>query len=118
MVDLINLTMGVLLFTSPWLFGFSSAFGWHTSWMAGAAITILAMFSIADLFEAVPMPEIFEEEEWIILTIGLWIAICPWILGFHGDVSASNVHFAIGLIIAGLAAVELWSLRHTPHSKV
>lgn len=116
-VDFINLAMGVLLFTSPWLFGFTSQFGWHTSWMAGAAITILAVFSITDLFEAVPIPEIFESEEWIILSVGLWVAVCPWVLGFHGDVSARNVHFVIGLIIAVIAGVELWLLRHTPHSK-
>ncbi|WGS18692.1 MULTISPECIES: SPW repeat protein [unclassified Bradyrhizobium] len=87
------------------------------SWIARAAIAILAVFSIVDLFEAVPIPEIFESEEWINLSVGLWVAVCPWVLGFHRDISARNVYFVIGLIIAVIAAVELWLLRHTPHSK-
>lgn len=114
--DFINLAMGGLLFASPWLFGFNSE-GRHTAWIAGAAIFILAAFSMADLFETIPVLAVFESEEWINLTVGLWVAICPWILGFYEDANPRNVHFTIGLVVALVAAVELWLLRHRPHPK-
>lgn len=43
--------------------------------MAGNAISIVAIFSIADLFDSVSVPAFFESEEWINLTIGTWLAI-------------------------------------------
>lgn len=72
---IINLALGGFLVLSPWLFGFKSQLGWHTSWMAGNAISIVAIFSIADLFDSVSVPAFFESEEWINLTIGTWLAI-------------------------------------------
>jgi hypothetical protein len=114
-VDFINLALGGFVFLSPWIFGFTSAFGWHTSWIAGTAISIIAILSIGDLFESVSVSNFFEEEEWLILAIGLWLAVCPWILGFHGDALAMQVHLAVGLVVATIAGVELWVIHHAPH---
>lgn len=113
-VDVLNLVLGGFLFVSPWIFGFTSELGWHTSWMAGATIAILAIFSIADLLEFVAISDFFESEEWINLAIGLWLAACPWILQFHDDALAMQVHLVVGLLVAAIAAVELWLVRHTP----
>lgn len=112
-ISAINLLLGVFLFLSPWMFGFTSALGWHTSWIAGTAIAVLAVFSIADLFETVAISEFFESEESINLVVGLWLAACPWILGFHDDMLAMQVHLVIGLAVAAIAGVELWLVRHT-----
>jgi len=113
-IDFINLALGGFLILSPWLFGFRSQLGWHTSWMAGSAIAIVAIFSIADLFDSVSIPTMFESEEWINLTIGSWLAICPWILNFNDDAMAMQVHLAVGVVVATIAAVELWIMRHHP----
>lgn len=113
-VDLVNLALGVFLFVSPWLFGFPSGFERNTSWMAGATIAIIAVYSIADLFGSVSGPEWFEQEEWINLAVGFWLMVCPWVLGFHADTIAKQVHFAVGLVITVIAAIELWLLRRTP----
>ncbi len=113
-IDVINLALGGFLFLSPWLFGFTSHLGWHTSWMAGTAIGVIAIFSIGDLFTSVSIPDFFETEEWLNLAIGLWLAACPWILGFHGDTMAMQVHLAVGLVVATIAVVELWVMHHTP----
>lgn len=112
-IGAVNLLLGMLLFLSPWIFGFTSDLGWHTSWMAGATITILAAASIADALEFVAISEFFESEEWINLALGLWLAVCPWILMFHDDTGAMRVHFVIGLMVAAIAAMELWVIRHT-----
>lgn len=113
-IGVTNLLLGGFLCLSPWIFGFTSELGWHTSWMAGGTIVILAVFSIADLFEFLAITEFFEAEEWINFAIGLWLAACPWILQFHNDMSAMKVHVAVGLVIAVIAAVELWLVRHIP----
>jgi hypothetical protein len=111
-----KLALGVFLFVSPWLFGFPSALERTTSWMAGATIVIVAVSSIANLLESVSGPDWFTQEEWINLTIGLWLAVCPWVLGFHGDATARDVYFAVGLGIAVIAAVELWLLHRKLHA--
>jgi len=113
-VDFINLALGGFLVLSPWLFGFRSQLGWHTSWMAGAAISVVAIFSIADLFDSVSVPAFFESEEWINLTIGTWLAICPWVLNFNDDTMAMQVHLTVGVVVATVAAVELWMMHHRP----
>ncbi len=117
-VDVVNFALGVFLFLSPWLLDFTSALATGTSWMAGATIAIVAAFSIADVFETVSVPAVFEQEEWINLVVGLWVMVCSWILGFQGDAGARNVHLVVGLVIAIIAAVELWLLRRTPRPNV
>lgn len=113
LVDFINLALGGFLILSPWIFGFRSQLGWHTSWMAGAAIAVIALLSIADLFDSVSIPTMFESEEWINLTIGSWLAICPWVLKFD-DALAMQVHVAVGGVLATIAAIELWILNRHP----
>jgi hypothetical protein len=103
--DVINVALGGFLFLSPWLFGFSSDLARHTSWMAGATISILALFAII---------EFFESGEWANLIIGLWVAVCGWILGFGTDTAAKHVHLVVGLSVAALAAAELWRAHAAP----
>jgi hypothetical protein len=87
--------------------------------MAGAAIGIVAIFSIADLFDAISIPTLFEQEEWINLTIGAWLAVCPWVLSFHADTMAMQVHLVVGVVVATIAVAELWVLHHSPpHQRV
>ena len=52
-------------------------------------------------------------EEWLNLVVGLWVIVSPWVLGFQGT-TAMNVHVIIGVIVAALAAIELWSLYQGP----
>jgi len=114
LVDVTNLALGVFLFLSPWIFGFTSDLAKHTSWIAGATIAIVAFASIVDLFESVSLPDFFETEEWINLTIGLWLAVCPWVIGMYDDTTATQVHLMVGLVVATIAAVELWLVHGNP----
>ena len=104
-IDAINVALGVFLFLSPWIFGFTSGMAKHTSWMAGAAIAIVGIFAIV---------EFFESEEWINLVLGLWVAVCAWIVGFSAETTAMQVHLIIGISVAALAAIELWGVHHAP----
>jgi hypothetical protein len=113
-VDGLNLVLGGFLFLSPWILRFDSDLGWHTSWIAGATLAILAVLSIADLSEFVAISEVFESEEWINLAVGAWLVVCPWILRFDDDPLAMRTHLVVGLMVAAIAAVELWLIRHSP----
>ena len=113
-VDVVNLGLGMFLFVSPWLFGLTPGLARNTSWIAGATIALVAVLSIVDLFEFASDPGWFQQAEWINLVVGLWVAVCPWIIGFHQDTIAMDVHFAVGLAIAAIAAVELWLLHRKP----
>ena len=49
-------------------------------------------------------------EEWFNLIAGLVLIVSPWLLGFqHSD--AMTIDVMIGVIVAGLAAFEVWFTR-------
>jgi short subunit fatty acids transporter len=52
-------------------------------------------------------------EEWLNLIAGLWAIVSPWVLGFQGT-TAMTVFVVIGIIVAVLAAVELWLRYQNP----
>src|SRR5262245_1075441 len=44
---------------------------------------------------------------------GVWVLVSPWVLGFAGT-TAMHVHVVIGVIVAVLAALEIWLLYQRP----
>ena len=52
-------------------------------------------------------------EEWLNLIVGIWVLVSPWVLGFAGT-TAMQVHVVIGVIVAVLAALEIWLLYQRP----
>jgi hypothetical protein len=52
-------------------------------------------------------------EEWLNLIMGVWVLVSPWVLGFAGT-TAMHVHIVIGIIVAVLAAIEIWLLYQRP----
>lgn len=106
--DLANLSLGVLLFFSPWLFDLSSRAHWQT---ASAAGTIIAVFSVAALAAFAVW------EEWLNLVTGLALIIAPWLLEFD-DGRAVAIDVAIGIAVAALAAFAGWlALRSEARSQ-
>lgn len=104
LVDVINLTLGAFLVLAPWIFGFSGL-ARHNAWITGVAIGIVAIAAIA---------EFTESEKWINLIVGLWAAVSPWIMGFQAETPAMRVHLIVRLVVAALAAVELWLVHRSP----
>ena len=95
--DVLNLILGAILFFSPWFFGFS-----HVP-MQNAMISgiIIAVLSIAALAAFAVW------EEWLNLILGLWVLVSPWVLGFASG-TTQVVHVVIGILVAVLAAIEIW----------
>jgi hypothetical protein len=46
--------------------------------------------------------------------VGLWILVSPWVLGFQTSTTAMTVHVVIGILVAVLAAIELWIMSQNP----
>ena len=110
-LDFIKLALGVFLILTPWVFGFTSAFVTSgNAWISGAVISLASIAAIVELADW---------EEWLSLASGLWVAISPLALGFHTIVpSAMRVFVAVGIVVALLAAVELWMMHRSPPPQV
>jgi hypothetical protein len=103
--DVINLILGVFLFISPWLFAFAPG---HESWNAWVFGAVIAVLSIAAL------SAFAEWEEWLNLVVGLWVIVSPWVLQFSGDSNAMRIDAIVGIVVAVLAAAEIWMAHRTP----
>jgi SPW repeat len=99
--DVVNLLASVVLFFSPWLFDLSTGAQWQTASIVGIIIAVLSIAAIAAF--AV-------REEWLTLIAGLALIVSPWLLGFQ-DSDAMAIDVVIGIIVAALAALEVWLSR-------
>ncbi len=102
--DVANLILGAILFASPWIFGFASGAPSQNAWVSGIVIAVLSIAALAAFAVW---------EEWLNLVVGLWVIASPWILKFEGT-TAMTAHVVIGIIVAALAAIELWLLNQNP----
>jgi hypothetical protein len=102
--DIVNLTLGGVLFFSPWLFGLPTGAQWQTASIVGIIIAVLSIAALAAFAVW---------EEWVNLVAGLVLIVSPWLLGFQ-DSQAMTIDVAIGVVVATLAAVEAWLCR-LPH---
>jgi hypothetical protein len=104
-LDIYNLLLAVVLFASPWLFALTNTVGKVDLWVSGAVVAAISVAAIVAYAKW---------EEWANLLLGLWLVVSPWILGFA---HTRAMHFSIGLgvIVAFLAALELWLLYEAAH---
>ncbi len=99
--DVVNLSLGVVLFFSPWLFDLSGGAQLHTASIVGI---VIAVGSIAALAAFAVW------EEWLNLIAGLVLIVSPWLLGFQ-DSQAMTIDVVIGMAVAALAAFEALACR-------
>jgi hypothetical protein len=103
--DVANLTLGVILFFSPWIFGLgTTGVAATNAYIVGIVIVVLSIAGLA---------KFAIWEEWLNLIAGLWLIVSPWVLGFSGS-RAMDVDVVIGIIVAVLAAIELWLMYQQP----
>ena len=108
-IDIVNLIAGVVLAISPWVLGFAGAgFAWN-AWIVGVVVALVAIGALVAFRQW---------EEWVNLVLGIWAIVSPWVLGFSADSGAAVTHVIVGLVVALLAAVELWLAMHRPLSAV
>jgi hypothetical protein len=103
--DVANLILGAFLFFSPWIFGFDAGKISQNAYIAGIVIAVLAIAALAAFAVW---------EEWLNLIVGLWVLVSPWVLGFSGTTRPMAVHVVVGIVVAVLAAVEIWMMSQNP----
>ena len=102
--DVANLILGVILLASPWIFSFPSGAASQNAVISGIVIAAISIAALAAFTVW---------EEWLNLILGVWVLVSPWVLGFAGT-TAMHVHIVIGVIVAILAALEIWLLYQRP----
>lgn len=105
--DIGNLVLGAILFFSPWLFGLATGPQWQTASTVGLIIAVLSIAALAAFAVW---------EEWLNLIAGVLLIVSPWLLGFQ-DSDAMTIDVAIGVVVASLAAFEVW-LNHASELRI
>lgn len=102
--DVVNLILSGVLFFSPWLFDLSYGAQVQTASTVGVIIAVLSIAALAAFAVW---------EEWIILVAALALIVAPWLLGFQNS-DAMRIDVLIGVVVAALAALEVWFTRGSP----
>lgn len=105
-IDVVSVIVGVCLALSPFAFGYVAAgAGAWNAWIMGTAIALVALGTLVAFAEW---------EEWVNLVLGVWTIVAPWALGFSAVAAAMYTHLIAGVVVAGLAALELWMIHTRP----
>jgi hypothetical protein len=105
LVDWGNLVLAIVLVISPWVLAFPAGAATYNAVIAGLVIGLVAIGALVAFNQW---------EEWANLILGAWVFIAPFVLGFAAATTAMWTHVVIGLVVAVLAAVELWTVMHQP----
>jgi hypothetical protein len=107
-IDIGNAVTGVCLALTPWVFDFAHEVdaAWN-AWAVGAAVALIAIGALVAFNQW---------EEWLNLALGIWAVVAPWVIGFTAITAATYAHVVIGVIVAVLAAAELWLVHGRPMS--
>jgi membrane-bound ClpP family serine protease len=107
--DWVSLVLGVILFITPWVFG-TALYGWSSwdAWIVGVIGVILALLALALL-------RISTVFEWLLLILGVWLFISPWLLGFAVLSPAAWVAWIIGILFV---VANGWALVQTRSPRV
>ena len=93
--DALNVILGIWLFVSPWVLGYSGA--QVPAWNAWAVAVVVFLLSVASL------AQFRKWEEWINVLLGIWLILSPWILHFNSLSKATSNAIIVGIIVGLLA---------------
>jgi uncharacterized membrane protein len=107
-LDIVNIIAGLGLFLSPWYLGYTgeTSAAWNAS-IVGAVVALIAIGALVAFHEY---------EEWASLALGLWSIVAPWALGFAAVTAAVWAHVIAGIVVAVLAAANVWFVHNRPLS--
>lgn len=103
--DVGNLILGAILFLTPWIFNYPSGVESQNAIVMGIIIAVLSIAALAAYAVW---------EEWLNLIAGLWLIVSPWVLKFSDATTPLRADVIIGIIVAVLAAIELFAVSQLP----
>lgn len=106
--DWVGLILGVLLFLSPWIVGFSGAAS------AAASAWVIGVITVVLFGVALSKPD-HEWEEWVNLVLAVLLLISPFALGFTYVIGAAYTHWFLGVLIGADAIWALVEMRGRAH---
>lgn len=106
--DWTTLILGVWLFLSPWILGFTGISQAATNaYVIGIAVVVFALLALY-------MPHLWEE--WINVVLGVWLIVSPWVLGYAGVMQAAVWNSVIvGLLVA---IFGLWAIVQVQRHRI
>ncbi len=96
----LNMVLAVVLFVSPWVFGYVGET--MVAWTFWATAVVVAIFSVIALFVESARPV-----DAVSLILGVWTIAAPWIVGFAAIKAALWTCVAVGILLAFVAAWEV-----------
>lgn len=97
--DWANAVLGMWLAFSPLVLGF------HSDVTAMGSTLLIGLLLLATALGGVFMPRAWED--WTETALGVWLALSPWLAGFHAPLASINA-VVVGLAVLTLA---LWALQ-------
>lgn len=106
--DWFGMLLGVLIVLSPWLTG-EPNLGFGQLSEPGLAILCTVIVGVL-VFGLAQMEYIVLQrwEEGCEMTLGLWLIVSPYLLGYSGDGMLRFWHTGLGAVVVLLAALKLW----------
>jgi SPW repeat len=102
--DWANLMLGLGLFASPWVYGYSAT--------TSAAVTAWANGAIIMLVAALALWRFAEWEEWVEMALGAWTMAAPFAIGFKAGDLALQAFEIVGVLLVASSIWKLWALHH------
>ncbi len=107
--DWMNMALGLWLTVAPFSMQHSAtdSAGWN-AYVIGLLIAIISIGTVGSF-------QIWKE--WANLTLGFWLIISPWILGFSSNLAATWNHAIVGLLVVVFSTWQIPMTReHEPRS--
>lgn len=99
--DVVSMVLGAIVVIAPvFIPGVESTAVIVSTGLAGVLIIALA---------AMEMTNLRRWEEWLEMLCGAWLVAAPFVFGYAG--TQRTLHIVIGVMVVGLALLELWQDR-------
>jgi hypothetical protein len=102
--DGVSFVLGVLVLASPWVWGPMD----ERNVVLNAVVVGLLICGAS----ALEIGALQKWEEWLNLALGVWLVMSPPVFGYSHVTSLAVAHYALGSVIAILAALEYWQDSH------
>ncbi|HEX6956934.1 MAG TPA: SPW repeat protein [Ferrovibrio sp.] len=98
--DWANMTLGILMAASPWLFGYTG--------LQGATMNAVIVGFLIFALSALALTLLDRWEAYINALLGIWLVLSPWMLDVADYNPAKLPHLGVGAFVLVIAALEIW----------